>query len=423
MNAKDDGFDCAGKQKGQSLPKIPKMVFIIGIIMFCANTASVIIYSFGGLYLKEVLGFKTSIVGTIEGLAEGVSYIMKLLSGVLSDVFHKRKLLMLVGYGIVACSRYVLAGFSSFGISVIISRLSERIGNGIQAAPRSALVGDISPPKRIGACYGLKRSFATLGSFVGACIAVLIMWLTSSNYKILFWFTVIPATIGLVLLIFFVKEPKKLKQAAVLAGFPSHAPKYKPKFALSNFKLLGITFWKLMVVNFVFLLARMGETFLSLHGRGEFHLPTHLIPTIMMVFNLAWSLSSYPIGLIADKMNRYWLLALGMVSLVLADIILASANQLWVFYVGIIFWGIQYGTTQNIFLSLINEIVPENLRGTGLGIYFITCATATMICDTTMGHVAEHFGTRGAFASSGVIAALSIVSLIIIMGYKIKKAD
>jgi MFS family permease len=390
--------------------------------MFFACVSSVIIYTYGGIYLKEELGVTISQVGLLEGLAEGTSFIMKLLAGILSDAFQKRKVLMIVGYGIIILARYVLAVFSWCGAAVVFARLVERVGNGIQAAPRSALVGDISPSKRIGACYGLKRSLATIGSFMGAFMAILIMQWSGGSYRVLFWFTALPVSLGFMLLLFMVKEPARLKKAAVLSVLPSYSPKYKATFSFSKFKLLGTTFGKLMIVNFIFISARMGETFLVIHGRDEFHLAKGLVPTIMMVFNFAWASSSYPIGLIADKMNRYWLLCLGMTCLVLADITLATATTLFTFYLGITLWGIQYGTTLNIFLSLINEVVPENLRGTGLGIYFITCATATMIGDTTMGRIAQSFGTtRAAFVASGIVAVIAIMSLIVIMGYKIKQ--
>jgi MFS family permease len=328
---------------------------------------------------------------------------------------------MIVGYGIVVVSRYVLAFFSMFGFAVIFSRLFERIGNGIQAAPRSALVGDISPPKRIGASYGLKRSLATIGSVSGGVFAMIIMFVSNESYRVLFAFTIFPATIGFILLIFKVKEPKHLKQAAVFAGIPSHAPKYQPTFKFSNFKLLGSTFWKLMTVNFIFLLARMGETFLSLYGRS-FQIQRTYLPTVMITFNLAWAASSYPIGLIADKMNRYWVLCLGMVTLILADLVLSTATALPAFYLGVALWGIQYGTTQNIFLSLINEIVPETLRGTGLGIFWITSACATMICDAAMGRIADTHSYSYVYTVSGCVSVIGLMSLLIIMGYKIRQA-
>lgn len=388
--------------------------------MFCANLASVIVYTYGGVYFKK-MGFASRHVGLIEGLAEGTSHIMKLASGVLSDAYRRRKVLMMVGYGTIVMARYLMALWSTFAFPVILARMLDRIGNGIQAAPRSALVGDISPPKRIGACYGLKRSLATMGSFAGAAVALLIMYTTNNNYRVLFAFPIIPVTIGFVLLLIRVKEPHQIKHAAVLSGIPSYAPKYRPKFSRANIKLLGGTFWKLMTVNFIFLLARMGETFLVMYGRFSFHIDESFLPTIMMVFNASWSLASYPVGFIADKMNRYWLLCLGMGTLILANFVLCTAGGLVAFYFGIMLWGIQYGTTQNIFLSLINEIVPENLRGTGIGVYWITCAIATVTCDYFVGLLVDVCGTmRAAFVMTGCVSVLGLMSLIVIMGYKIR---
>lgn len=401
---------------------IPRMVWVVGIIMFCANVASVIIYSYGGVYLREVLHFDRRSVGFVEGAVEALSCLMKLVSGVLSDVFQRRKALILVGYGLIVGARCLLAAFSFLPGAYIGARLLERVGNGIQAAPRSALVGDIAPHKRIGACYGLKRSLATIGSMVGAGVGILIMTLTHNNYRILFAFTVIPVTVGFFLLIFKVQEPRHLKQAAVLAAVPSYAPKYRPTFNLSNLKFLGKTFWKLMLVNFIFLLARMGESFLPMYGR-ELHIDPRHIGWIMIIFNTAWCCASYPLGMIADRMSRYWLLLLGMATLIFADIVLVSAHSLPVFFLGIFLWGIQYGVTQNIFISLINEVVPENLRGTGLGLYWITCAIAMFICDPVMAHIADKYDTmRMAYVASGIVSVFGLMSLIFIMGYKIRKS-
>lgn len=406
---------------------IPGMVWTIGTIMFFACVSAVIIFSYSGLYLKEELHYSLSKVGFLEGFAEGVSQMTKLVAGILSDLLRKRKILMCVGYGIIVLSRYVLATLSGFGIVIVLTRIMERIGNGIQAAPRSALVNDISPAKRVGACYGLKRSLATIGSCVGAILAIAIMKLSGGSYRALFWFTTIPSTIGFILLVFKVKEPKKIEKAAIFSSVPSHAPKYQPTFSLRNsvshFKILGPTFGKLMIVNFIFLLARMGEAFLIIHARDELHISREYIPTVMIVFNLAWAASSYPVGLISEKLNKYWLLCLGMSCLILADIVLATSHRLWTFYIGIMLWGVQYGSTMNIFLSLISEVVPETLRGTSLGIYFVTCAVAITIGDSFMGFIAQRLGsTRAAFVASGIISILGLMSLIIIMGYKIKNS-
>src|SRR3546814_16042174 len=82
-----------------------------------------------------------------------------------------------------------------------------------------------------------------------------------------------------------------------------------------------------MLVASIFMLSRFGETFLTLHAYDNFGLQSEYAPTIMLIFNAGWCLSSYPVGVLADRMNRYWFLAMGIVFLILADHFLATANR------------------------------------------------------------------------------------------------
>ncbi len=399
---------------------IPQTVWTLGWMMFLINLSFVMIYSFSGIYLKTLLGIATTWIGFLEGMAEASSYAMKLLSGMFSDYLRRRKPVMIFGYMLSVFSRPILAMSASFGL-VFTARLMERLGNGIQATPRDAMVADVAPPKRIGASYGLKRSLATAGSFFGAIFGILAMIATGNNYQHVFWLASIPALMAFSILLLVVKEPKRFDHPAVSAEVPLPAPKRRQRIQLSNFSLLGQSFWLLMAVNAIFMLSRMSETFLILHAHSNFGLVTTYAPAVMMVFNAGWCAASYPVGVLADRMNRYWFLAIGIIFIVLADLILASANSLTVVFIGIIFWGIQYGITQNIFTSLIAETVPEDLRGTGFGCYYIISAISALLSDICAGNIAHHYGEARAFIASGIVALVSLLALIVIMGYKKRK--
>jgi MFS family permease len=399
---------------------IPRMVWTLGVVMLLINLSFVMIYSFSGVYLKTLLGVSTTLIGLLEGVAEASSYLMKLFSGMFSDYLRRRKPVMVFGYMLSVFSRPLLAMAGSFGL-VFTARLMERIGNGIQATPRDAIVADVAPPKRIGASYGLKRSLGTMGSFFGAICGFLAMVWTNDNFHYVFYLACIPAFIAFALLLIFVKEPKRFDHPAVSAEAPTPAAKRRHKIQLSNFKLLGQTFWLLMLVNGIFMLARMSETFLILHARENLGLAVRYAPVVMMLFNFGWCISSYPIGAIADRMNRYVILAVGIIFIVLADLTLASATNLTVFFVGVLLWGVQYGITQNIFVSLIAETVPEDLRGTGFGCYYVISATSAFICDVCAGHISDSLGEATAFLMSAVVALFSLLALVIIMGYKRKR--
>lgn len=395
---------------------LPRTVWALGITMFLMNLSFVIIYSFSGVYLKS-LGTSTTWIGLFEGVAEASSFAMKLFSGMLSDFVRRRKPVMIFGYILSILCRPVIAISTSFSL-VFIARVFDRFGNGIQATPRDAMVADVAPPKRIGAAYGLKRSLATAGSFLGAVCGIFGMYWTSNNYQKVFAFACIPAFLAFALLLFVIKEPKTFKHPAVSSEVPLPAPKRLNRLKWARFSLLGKAFWSLMVVNAIFMLARMGETFLTLHAHGNLGLPTAYIPFVMMLFNAGWCASSYPVGVMADRMNRYWFLSLGIIFLVLADLILASSTTLWLFTLGVLCWGIQYGITQNIFMSLIAETVPEDLRGTALGFYYIISAVSCFFADTTAGVISQHYGEPRAFFVSGIIGLFALIALTFVQGRK-----
>ena len=394
--------------------KIPITVWQIGVMMLLMNISFVMAYSFSGLYLKHILGASAIGIGVLEGFCEMISHLMKLFSGMLSDFFRKRKGIMIFGYIFSVLSRPVLAISDSF-VLVFSARMMERFGNGVQASPRDAIIADVAPRKKIGASYGLKRSLAYVGSLLGGFLGIWAMKATNSNYQAVFGLASIPAAIAFILLIVFVKEPKRFEHPAITSEAPMPAPKIKTKFTLKNFKYLGLTFWLLMIVNAVFMMSRMNETFLILRMNDGFHVDPMFAPIVMIVFNLGTTLSSYPIGLLGDKCDRMKLLCFGISALLIADMIMFAATTRLVMYIGILFWGIQLGSTQNVFVSLIAEKVPEDLRGTGLGVYWLVNAMAAFCADTLAGKVAHHFSLNGIFVSSGIIGVIALMALFIVI--------
>ncbi|MHA1558845.1 MAG: MFS transporter [Alphaproteobacteria bacterium] len=393
----------------------PLTIWILGLMMFLINLSFVMVYSFSGLYLKSFLGVSTVWIGILEGAAEASSYAMKLFSGVFSDSLKKRKPVMVLGYFLSVFSRPLIAVADSFSL-VFASRLMERFGNGIQATPRDAMVADIAHKKRIGASFGLKRSLGTAGSFFGAVCGYFAMKYTN-DYHTVFWLSTIPAFIAFAVLIFFVKEPKKAVSSSLSSALEENAvSKNKKRFTLKNFRFLGKTFWILMLINAVFMLARVNETFLILYSYGHFALAKEYAPTVMMAFNIGWCVSSFPVGVIADRVNRYWFLAIGIILLILSDLVLAIAPSKLFFFLGVFLWGVQYGMTQNVFVSLITEIVPAHLRGTGFGCYYIITALSAFCADSIAGKISHHHGEMYAFVASGIVASASLLLFLSLMG-------
>lgn len=365
------------------------------------------VYSLNALYLSTVVGISAFWIGMLEGAIEATSFIVKLCSGILSDYFKRRKNIMLIGYALTALSKPLLFISSGYG-AIFLSRIIERVGNGVQGTPRDALVGDVAPAEHRGACYGLQRSLGLLGSICGAFFAIIAMYYTTDNFNTVFLIATIPATIALTILYVAVKEPKHSHYATDIKvnkveRHPIH---------LKDMRRLGKEFWYLMIVVAIFMFARVTETFIVIDAHKNFGLPKSYASSIMLVYNITYCLCSFPIGLLADRFGRYRLLVFGIAAFMLADIFIGAARNLTTLMIGVLFWGCQMGISQNIFASLVADLAPEDIRGTGFGFLYLISGLAVFIGGMIWGGVAVIYGVDVVFIMSFVMAALSLIALL-----------
>ena len=155
----------------RGLAAVPRGVWVLGLVSLCMDLSSELIHSLLPLYLAIGLGASTLTIGVIEGVAEAIALIVKIFSGVLSDIFRKRKALVVLGYGMAAVTKVVFPLAPSVGW-VVTARFADRVGKGIRGAPRDALIADLTPDKVRGAAFGLRQALDTVGAFAGPLAAM-----------------------------------------------------------------------------------------------------------------------------------------------------------------------------------------------------------------------------------------------------------
>lgn len=398
---------------------IPLSIWAIGTASCLLNITSSLVFALSAPYMNS-LGLSIQLISTLEHIVEGIAYVMKVFSGIISDYFRRRKTIMIIGFGMATFSRPVFAlSVATFTVSmmytiIFLSRAFERIGNGMQSTPRDALVADLSPKDIKGECFGLRTALTNAGSFIGAGIATIAMYLTSNNYGQIFWMACIPPIIALIILSVFVKDSKLKPEEMENKTTPKRHPLH-----LSDMSRLGKPFWFLMIVVTVFMLARVSESLLMLHAQNNFAMPEHWVPMVVLIYNAANSLTAYPVGRFSDRMPRHYILALGCFCLVLADLLLALAPNLTVALIGVAVWGIQRGITESMFLALIADYVPADLRGTAFGIFYLFSAGSIVLAGVFGGMIADLFSISLMYIASGCIATASLGLLFFI--YKLGK--
>jgi MFS family permease len=390
------------------LRALPRGIWALGFVSLFMDVSSEMIHGLLPVFLVQVLGASALALGLVEGIAESAASLTKLLSGALSDRLGRRKPLAVAGYALAAATKPLFALAPSVGW-VLAARASDRVAKGLRGAPRDALVADITPGPLRGAAYGLRQALDTVGAFAGPLLAVALMRASGDDFRLVFWVALAPALVSVVVLIFAVDEPAR-PHAGAQAG---------PAPVLAGLGRLGPACWAVIVVGALLTLARFSEAFLVLR-LSDLGLPLALAPLVLVVMNLVYALTSYPMGALSDSGDRGRILAVGFAVLIVADLALAAASGPRLALLGVALWGLHLGMTQGLLGALVADTAPEALRGTAFGAFHLASGVAVLLASVLAGALWDRLGAPATFLTGAALAALGLAALLLVAGHPLR---
>lgn len=379
------------KEVKPGIRQLPRNVWAVGFTSFFMDISSEMVINILPLFLANVLGIQTNIIGLIEGIAEATSSILKLFSGWLSDKVGGRKWLAVAGYGLSALTKPFFYFASSWGLVAGV-RWADRIGKGIRTAPRDALVADSVTKESRGLAFGFHRAMDTAGAMLGLIIAAGVVWLAQANnldlsqstFQTIVLISLLPAFLAVLSLVVGAKEVVIKDRRAL------------PKFSLRG---MGKPFGTFLVIVSIFTLGNSSDAFLVLRAQN---LGISVIGILLMLimFNLIYSLISTPAGSLSDRIGRRRLIIGGWIvyALIYLGFALAQAGwQVWLLYVVYgFYYGMAYGTAN----AMIADLVPENMRGTAYGTYNAVIGILAFPASLIAGILWQGVGTWTGFGPS-----------------------
>jgi MFS family permease len=379
--------------------EIPASIWALGLVSLFMDVSSEMIHALLPLYLVTVLGTSTLTVGIIEGIAEATASITKVFSGALSDYLGHRKWLAAAGYGLAAVTKPAFPLASSVGW-LVAARFVDRVGKGIRGAPRDALIADLTPADLRGNAFGLRQSLDTIGAVLGPLLAIVFMAAFANDFTTVFWIAVIPAFVSVAIIVFGVREPER----------PSGLRKVRAPFSRAELARLNTTYWLVVGVAAIFTLARFSEAFLLLRAQSV-GLPLAIVPAVMVVMNIVYTLSAWPAGALSDRIGRYGLLTVGFGLLILADLVLALGGSVVTVMIGVALWGLHMGLTQGLLAAMVADTAPAELRGTGFGIFNLVSGIAMLAASVVAGALWDIAGPAGTFLAGAAFTAIALAAL------------
>jgi len=380
-------------------PVVPSTVWVLGVVSLLMDASSELVHSLLPLFMASVLGASTLTIGFVEGVAEATAAVVKIFSGTLSDWFGKRKLLLVLGYGLSAFTKPVFPLATSMAW-VFGARFADRIGKGIRGAPRDAFVADITPPAVRGAAYGLRQALDSIGAFVGPLLAVLLMYWLMNDIRAVLWFAAVPAVCAVTLLLFAIREPEHHEVRS----------RDRERLTLADLGQFRRGYWVLTGLGLVLTLARFSEAFLVLRAQ-DVGLAIGYVPAVMIVMNVIYASSAYPAGWAADRFSVRVLLLAGIVCLVLADLTLAWARTSGLVFIGTGLWGLHMGLTQGLFSKLVAAESPPSLRGTAFGMFNLMTGVGLLLASVIAGFLWTVTGPSMTFLAGALFAGIAALGI------------
>ena len=369
---------------------LPQNVFILGLVSLFMDISSEMIYPLIPIFLSDVLHASKSSIGLIEGIAESTASILKVFSGWLSDKIGKRKAVIFWGYGISVFSRPILATASSW-INVLIYRFTDRVGKGVRTAPRDAIIADSIEKESLGKAFGFHRSMDTVGAIIGPSIAFAILALLSGNLKLVFWLSMIPGFIALIIIALFVIETKGTAISTM------------PKISIKG---LDKKFKAFLVIASIFALSRTSDAFLVLRAQ-ELGIEVAAIPLLYLTFNIVSAVFSTPIGIFSDKIGkrRTILLSYFLFSIIFIGFALATSSlHAWLLFIA---YGLFVAMNEGVQRAYVATVIKPEIKATGYGIYHMVVGLCALPSGIIGGLLWQHIGSYALFYYG---AALSMIS-------------
>lgn len=379
-------------------PKLRREVIVLSLASFFNDAASEMIFPLLPLFIITYLGGTPFIAGTIEGTADALSAILKYVAGRLSDRMPVRKPFIVSGYGLAALARLLIAAAVHWP-TVLLARLVDRTGKGIRSAPRDAMIADVTPPEQRGRAFGFHRALDHTGAIVGPLLATMLLRGFGLPLRTVFYAAVVPALIGVMMLLFALKEqrreihPRKTIEGGVSAPLP-------PAFKTS---IISIALFALANSSDIFLLVQANRAGVT----------AATLPLLWSAHHILKAVLSERAGHLSDRIDRRWLLVSGWLLYAAIYFVFPLGHSTTFLLTLFVLYALPFALTEGAERAWVVAPVEQGARGRAFGIYYLVSGVCTLFGTLAFGAIYDHVNNAWAFWFGAALATMAAVSVML----------
>jgi MFS family permease len=377
-------------------------VWLLGWSSLFTDAATEMIYPLLPIYLSRVLGAGALSLGLIEGVAEAINSLLKIVSGYFSDRWTSRRPIVIAGYSISSAARPLIALAGSWP-QVLLVRALDRTGKGIRGAPRDAMLAGLAPAGERGRIFGFHRAMDHTGAIIGPLLATAILFFAPGEYQLVFALTIIPGAIAVALL-FKVPEPRNEPAARVVRGdgsptAPEAADERLPRRLLAFFAVL-----------LLFSLGNSTDAFLLLRLSEQLGGITY-VPLLWSALHVVKASLSTWGGRLSDRFGRKRVIVCGWLVYALVYIGFAMATSTAALVTLFLTYGVYFALTEGAEKALVADLAPRTRQGTAFGLYNAALGFGALAASIGFGMLYEWVSPAVAFGTGAALAGAAAALL------------
>lgn len=379
---------------------LSRNVVFLGIVSGLTDISSEMIYPLIPIFMASVLNAPMAVIGLVEGAAEATASLLKAAGGYWSDRLGKRKPFVVWGYGLSAISK-PLIGMAFAWPMVLFARVTDRVGKGVRTSARDALIASCTPKEHWGKAFGFHRAMDTAGAAIGPLVAIFMLEVMKMEYRHIFITAFIPALLGVLVLIWLVKDAPPLP--------PETGEKKKPGF-LESFRAMPPEYKRFLAYNAIFYLGNSSVVFLIMKAK-DLGLSTSTVIFAYVGYNIVYALCATPAGWLADRLGKIKTLVAGLLVFAFVYVGFALAGQAWMAWPLFAIYGFHGALTEGVAKALIADFSRPETRGNAMGLFNSTIGLLAFASSSLAGLLWTAVSPAACFLLGAACALLSAALL------------